>query len=154
MGQSFRDLIVWQRAIQLTIDIYKLTAQFPAAERFGLTSQMRRAAVSIPSNISEGYGRASKGEYVQFVGHARGSCSELETQIVIAKALGFGTPSNLDSAEGLCKEVGRLLGALMKSLRPNHPQSLSHQVPRSLNPPASSPSVPKSPSPSAPLERP
>jgi four helix bundle protein len=132
MGQSFRDLVVWQRAIQLTIDIYKLTAKFPDAERFGLTSQMRRAAVSIASNISEGYGRSTKGEYVQFVGHARGSCSELETQIVIAKALGFGTPSNLDSAEGLCKDVGRLLGALMKSLRPNHPQSLSPSAPPEL----------------------
>ena len=136
MGQSFRDLVVWQRAIQLTIDIYKLTANFPDAEMFGLTSQMRRAAVSIASNISEGYGRSTKGEYVQFVGHARGSCSELETQIVIAKALGFGTPSNLDSAEGLCKDVGRLLGALMKSLRPNHPKSLSPSVPQSLSPSA------------------
>jgi four helix bundle protein len=139
MGQSFKDLVVWQRAIQLTIDIYKLTAKFPDAEKFGLTSQMRRAAVSIASNISEGYGRATKGEYVQFVGHARGSCSELETQIVIAKALGFGASSNLDSAEHLCSDVSRLLGALMKSLRPNHPQSLG-QVPQSL-----SPSVPRSP---------
>jgi four helix bundle protein len=136
MGQSFRDLIVWQRAIQLTVDIYKLTSKFPDAERFGLTSQMRRAAVSIASNISEGYGRSTKGEYVQFVGHARGSCSELETQIVIAKALEFGIPSNLDSAEGLCNDVGRLLGALMKSLRPNHPQSLSPSVPQSLSPSA------------------
>lgn len=134
MGQSFRDLIVWQRAIQLTVDIYKLTSKFPDAEKFGLTSQMRRAAVSIASNISEGYGRASKGEYVQFVGHARGSCSELETQIVIAKALGFGIPSNLDSVEGLCNDIGRLLGALMKSLRPNHPQSLSPSAPKSLSP--------------------
>jgi four helix bundle protein len=123
MGQSSRDLVVWQRAIQLTVDIYKLTAKFPDAERFGLTSQMRRAAVSIASNISEGYGRATTGEYVQFVGHARGSCSELETQIVIAKALGFGIAENLDSAEILCSDVGRLLGALLKSLRPKHPHS-------------------------------
>jgi four helix bundle protein len=142
MGQSFRDLVVWQRAIQLTVDIYQLTAKFPDAERFGLTSQMRRAAVSIASNISEGYGRSTKGEYVQFVGHARGSCSELETQIVIAKALGFGSPSNLDSAESLCKDVGRLLGALMKSLRPNHPQSQTPSVPKSLSPSSSSPSTP------------
>ena len=134
MGQSFKDLIVWQRAIALTIDIYKLTAKFPEAEKFGLTSQMRRASVSIASNISEGYGRSTKGEYIQFVGHARGSCSELETQIVIAKALGIGAPTNLDSAEGLCNDVGRLLGALMKSLRPKHPQSLSPLVPQSLSP--------------------
>jgi four helix bundle protein len=131
MGQSFKDLVVWQRAIALTIDIYKLTAKFPEAEKFGLTSQMRRAAVSVASNISEGYGRSAKGEYIQFVGHARGSCSELETQIVIAKALGFGAPINLDSAENLCNDLGRLLGALMKSLRPppSVPQSLSPLVP-------------------------
>jgi four helix bundle protein len=119
MGKSFRDLVVWQRAIQLTINVYRLTARFPESEKYGLTSQMRRAAVSIASNISEGYGRATKGEYIQFVGHARGSCSELETQIVIAKALQIGTDSCLESAEGLCNDVGRLLGALMKSLRPN-----------------------------------
>ena len=129
MGQSFKDLVVWQRAIALTIDIYKLTAKFPEGEKFGLTSQMRRAAVSIASNISEGYGRATRGEYIQFVGHARGSCSEVETQIVIAKALGFGERTTLDSAENLCDDVGRLLGALMKSLRPKQPQSLSPLVP-------------------------
>jgi len=129
MGQSFKDLVVWQRSIALTIDVYRLTAKFPEAEKFGLTSQMRRAAVSIASNISEGYGRSTKGEYIQFVGHARGSCSELETQMVIAKALGFGGPTNLDSAENLCNDVGRLLGALMKSLRPKLPQSLSPLVP-------------------------
>ena len=140
MGQSFRDLVVWQRAIQLTVDVYRLTAKFPETEKFGLTSQMRRAAVSIASNLSEGYGRSTKGEYIQFVGHARGSCSELETQIVIAKALGFGTPSDLDAAESLCNDVGCLLGGLMKSLRPKHPQSLSPSVPQSPNS-----SVPQSP---------
>ena len=74
MGKSFKDLIVWQRAIELTVVVYKLTSEFPAAERFGLTSQMRRAAVSIASNIAEGYGKFSKGEYLLFLGHARGSC--------------------------------------------------------------------------------
>jgi four helix bundle protein len=117
MGHSFKDLVVWQRAIDLTADAYKLTARFPDAERFGLTNQMRRASVSIASNISEGYGRATQGEYVQFLGHARGSCSELETQLVIAKKLGFGASANLDSADSLCNEVGRMLGGLMKSIR-------------------------------------
>jgi four helix bundle protein len=78
---------------------------------------MRRASVSIASNIAEGYGRSTKGEYVQFLGHARGSSSELETQIVIAKNLGFGAIQNLQSAETLCNDVGRLLGALIKSIR-------------------------------------
>jgi four helix bundle protein len=112
---------VWQHAIGLTTETYRLTADFPGAERFGLTNQMRRAAVSIASNIAEGYGRATKGEYIQFLGHARGSCSELETQLVIARNLGFGTAPNLESSEALCHDVSRLLGALMSSLRAKQP---------------------------------
>jgi four helix bundle protein len=79
---------------------------------------MRRAAVSVASNIAEGYGRSTTGEYVQFLGHARGSNSELETQIVISKALGFGSEQMLQTSEELCSEVGRMLCALMKSLLP------------------------------------
>jgi four helix bundle protein len=101
--------------------VYKLTSSFPASERFGLTNQLRRASVSVASNIAQGYGRSTKGEYVQFHGHARGSDSEVETQIVIAKALGFGSTQVLQTAEDLCNEVGRMLGAMMKSLRPRHP---------------------------------
>src|SRR5580704_16066744 len=118
MGQSFKDLVVWQKSVDLTSAIYELTARFPEAERFGLTNQMRRASVSVPSNISEGYGRSTKGEYYQFLGHARGSCSELETQLVIARRLGFGESKELEITEHLCDDVGRLLGALMKSVRP------------------------------------
>ena len=117
MGQSSKDLIAWQRSIEFTTDIYKLTSKFPETERYGLTNQMRRASVSIASNIAEGYGRSTRGEYIQSLGHARGSCSELETQIVIAKNLGFGVTQNLQSAEALCNDVGRLLGALIKSIR-------------------------------------
>ena len=118
MGQSFKDLIAWQKAAELTVEMYKLTSHFPDSERFGLTSQMRRAAVSVASNIAEGYGRSTKGEYHLFLGHARGSCCELETQIFVARKLGFGTPSGLDATEHLCNDVGRLLGALMKSIHP------------------------------------
>jgi four helix bundle protein len=117
MGQSFKDLVVWQRSIELTVDVYRLTSKFPECERFGLTNQMRRASVSIASNIAERNGRSTKGEYVQFLGHARGSCSELETQIVIAKQLGFGTAPSIETTESHCNGVGRLLGALMKSIR-------------------------------------
>ena len=117
MGESFRNLAAWQRAIELTLTVYKLTAAFPDSERFGLTSQLRRAAVSVASNIAEGYGRSTRGEYVLFLGHARGSNSEVETQIVIAKALGFGSREDIQKAEKLCDEVGRMLGGLMKSLR-------------------------------------
>ena len=121
MGQSFRDLSVWQRAVQLTVEIYKLTGDFPSSERFGLTNQLRRASVSVASNIAEGYGRSTKGEYVQFLGHARGSVSEVETQLVIARALDFGAKQKLDSAESLCSEVGRMLRAMMKSLQSKGP---------------------------------
>ena len=118
MGESFRNLTVWQRSIELTLAVYRLTSKFPDSERFGLTNQLRRASVSVASNIAEGYGRATKGEYVQFLGHARGSNSEVETQIVISKALGFGTEDELKTTEALCNEVGRMLGALMKFQRP------------------------------------
>jgi four helix bundle protein len=132
MGQSFKDLVVWQRAIELTLALYKLTAGFPDSERFGLTNQMRRAALSVASNIAEGYGRSTKGEYVLFPGHARGSCWEIETQIIMSKALCLGTATDLASAEKLCGDVGRLLGALMNSVRPKH----------SLGPLVPGPSVP------------
>jgi four helix bundle protein len=124
MGESFRSLAVWQRSIELTVAVYKLTSSFPDSERFGLTNQLRRASVSVASNIAEGYGRATKGEYVQFLGHARGSNSE--TQIVISKALGFGTKQMLETTGALCSEIGRMLGALIKSQRtkPLVPKSL------------------------------
>jgi four helix bundle protein len=121
LGESFRNFAVWQRSIELTIAVYKLTSSFPDAERFGLTSQLRRAAVLVASNIAEGYGRSTKGEYIQFLGHARGSNSEVETQIVIAKALGLGSEPVLQTTEELCSEVGRMLNALMKSQRPKSP---------------------------------
>jgi four helix bundle protein len=117
MGESFRNLAVWQRSIELTLAVYKLTSAFPDSERFGLTNQLRRAAVSVASNIAEGYGRATKGEFIQFLGHARGSNSEVETQIVISKALGFGSEQMLQTSEDLCNEVGKMLNPLMKSLQ-------------------------------------
>ncbi len=116
MGESFRDLFVWQRAIQKTVAIYKLTQDFPRQEIYGLTSQIRRAGVSVASNIAEGYGRASTGEYKQFLGMARGSNSEVQTQLVIARELGLGEVKNLDRAEGYSQEVGRMLVAILNKL--------------------------------------
>src|ERR1700721_2745354 len=98
MGQSYKDLVVWQRSIQMSVAIYKLTATFPKEEVYGLSSQMRRAGVSVASNIAEGYARLSKGEYKQFLGMARGSNSEVQTQLVIARELGYGSPQSLDKA--------------------------------------------------------
>lgn len=105
MGDSFKDLQVWQRAIQLTVTIYKLTGDFPVTERFGLTNQLRRSAVSIASNIAEGYGRSSRGEYLQFLGIARGSICELQTQLVISAELKFGDEANHTKSNSLSEEV-------------------------------------------------
>ena len=117
MGQSFKDLVVWQRAIQLSTEIYRLTASFPASEQFGLVNQMRRASVSIASNIAEGYGRSTRGEYCQFLGYARGSNCELQTQLVIANSLGFGNEIMHQIAEKSSADVSRLLIALMNKLK-------------------------------------
>ena len=114
---SYRDLIVWQRAIQLSVAIYKLTEDYPREEVYGLTSQLRRAGVSVASNIAEGYGRASTGEYKQFLGMARGSNLEVQTQLVISRELGFGRPDNLEIADGLSQEVAKMLVVMMGKLR-------------------------------------
>jgi four helix bundle protein len=117
MGESFKDLLVWQRAIQMTLEVYKLTADFPASERFGLTNQLRKASVSVASNIAEGYGRSTTGEYVLFLGHARGSIFEVQTQLVISQGLGFGTEKLRQSAESLSGEVSRMIVAMMGKLQ-------------------------------------
>jgi len=116
MGESFRDLLVWQRSIQMSVAIYKLTAIFPKEETYGLSSQLRRAGVSVASNIAEGYARSSTGEYKQFLGIARGSNSEVQTQLVIARELGIGSPQLLDKAEGLSNEVGKMMAAILRNL--------------------------------------
>jgi four helix bundle protein len=116
MGQAFRDLQVWQRAIQLTVVIYRLTQGFPREEIYGLSSQIRRSAVSVPSNIAEGQGRLSVGEFKHFLGVARGSNHELQTQLEIARALRFGEPALIDEAESLSQEVGKMIYALLESL--------------------------------------
>ena len=89
MVQSYRDLVAWNKAMELVTEIYRVTNNFPKEELFGLMSQLRRAAVSIPSNIAEGKGRLSKGEFRQFLGNARGSLAEVETQILIAQNLSY-----------------------------------------------------------------
>jgi four helix bundle protein len=116
-NRGFKDLLAWQRAMQMVLAVYKLTAQFPVAERFGLSGQMRRAAISVPSNIAEGYGRVTTGEFKQFLGHARGSSAEVETQLMITKKLHFGSDETIEDAERLCIEVSRLLTGLMRSLK-------------------------------------
>jgi four helix bundle protein len=117
MGESFKELVVWQRSVQLALAVYKLTSSFPPSERFGLTNQLRRASISVASNIAEGYGRSTKGEYILFLGHARGSNFEVQTQLVIAAGLGFGIEESRKHATGLSEEVSRMLVAMMSKLR-------------------------------------
>ena len=89
MLKNFKELKVWEKSYQLSLSIYKITTEFPNDEKFGLTSQVRRAAVSIPSNIAEGYGRRTRADYIKFLHIAYGSCCELETQILLSGDLGF-----------------------------------------------------------------
>jgi four helix bundle protein len=117
MLQSYRDLIVWQKAIELALVAYRLTEQFPKREIYCLASQIRRAGVSIPSNIAEGYGRGSRKEYLQFLSIAQGSLKELETQIILAERLTFATPSQAKQILADCEIIGKMLGALIRSLR-------------------------------------
>ncbi|HTW47792.1 MAG TPA: four helix bundle protein [Acidobacteriaceae bacterium] len=116
MAGSYRDLVVWQRSIELSVAVYRLTKAFPADERYGLTAQLRRAAVSVVSNIAEGYGRGTKGEYRQFVGVARGSALEIQTQLVIAQELGMAADRDLEATAALADEVGKMLWALFRRL--------------------------------------
>jgi len=117
MTTSFKDLIVWQKAIQLCLLVYELTSTFPTSERFGLTNQLRRASVSIASNIAEGCRRSTKGENLQFLGHARDSNCEVQTQVVIARGLGFGSEAKMRAVEGLCEEIGKMVVVMMRKLR-------------------------------------
>jgi len=117
---SFRDLIVWQRSLQLCVAVYDLSRGFPREELYGLTSQIRRAAVSINSNIAEGHGRASAKQLLQFLSMARGSCFEVQAQLLIAEQLGYCIPDSLTRCQGLCEEIGRMLFATMKTLRAKH----------------------------------
>jgi four helix bundle protein len=112
-ARSFRELVVWQRSIEMATGIYKLTRNFPKEEIYGLTSQIRRSAVSVPSNFAEGQGRLSTGEFRQFLGIARGSNFGLQTQLEIARALKFGDPELTNEAEGLSHEVGKMIHAIL-----------------------------------------
>ena len=107
MVQSYRDLVAWNKAMELVTEIYRVTKKFPKEELFGLMSQLRRAAVSIPSNIAEGKGRLSKGEFRQFLGNARGSLAEVETQILIAQNLSYLDEPETNRLLAMVEEVGR-----------------------------------------------
>jgi four helix bundle protein len=125
--KSYKDLIVWQKSISLVKEIFLLTQLFPESELYGLVSQMRRSSISIPSNIAEGYGRRSPKEFAQFYSIAYGSALELETQIIIAKEVGFLNNNDSIKADALLLEVLKMLNSMkvsMKKLHTNHLESI------------------------------
>lgn len=114
--RKYQDVVAWQKAIDLVTAIYRATQSFPSSETYGLTSQLRRAAVSIPSNIAEGQGRASTGEFRHFLGQARGSLLEVETQIVIAKNLDYLPEAASEGLLEKCAEVSKILYGLIAAI--------------------------------------
>jgi len=114
---GFMDLVAWQKGMDLVEEIYRVSAGFPADERFGLTAQVRRAAVSIPSNVAEGYGRSTKTDYIRFIDIAKGSANEVETQLRIAQRLRFVHARNSERALAMAIELQRILRGLGDGLR-------------------------------------
>ena len=114
--QSYRDLIAWQKAMDFAAEVYRVTRSFPKEELYGVTSQLRRAAVSIPSNIAEGQGRQTTGEFRQFLGHARGSLLETETQLLLSERLKYVERANSETLLQQSAELGRILNGLISSL--------------------------------------
>lgn len=115
--KSYKDLIVWRKSFELSLLIYKITKDFPKEEIYGLVSQMRRCAVSIPSNIAEGYGRNRKLEYIQFLQIAFASGAELETQLLIAKELGFISDKDFSKTDAILGEIMRMLNSLISKIK-------------------------------------
>lgn len=114
--KSYRDLIVWQKSMDVVTLTYKLVKQFPDDEKFGLTSQIKRSSVSVPSNIAEGYGRHYTKDYIRFLNIARGSLYEMQTQLLVALNLNFIAEAALDKINALSKEVEKMLNSLIKKL--------------------------------------
>ncbi len=114
--QSYRDLFVWKKSMSLVLNVYKSTHDFPKTETYGLATQLRRAAVSIPSNIAEGQARLTTVEFKQSLGHARGSLMEVETCILLAQELGYLASDQSESLLAHTAEVGKILNGLLNSL--------------------------------------
>jgi four helix bundle protein len=114
---SYQELRVWQVSMQMAQAAYILTAKFPSAETFGMTTQIRRAAISIPANIAEGYGRETRGAFVQFLRIAQGSLKELETLLMVATQVSATSPESVAGMLGTCDELGRMIRSLIRSLQ-------------------------------------
>ena len=120
MVRSYTDLIVWQRAMELVVEIYDIVRKLPKEEIYALSDQMRRSAISIPSNIAEGQARNTTREFVSFLSIAKGSDAELHTQLLICDKLGYLTQEDIDTALKLTEEVGKMLVSLIQTLKANH----------------------------------
>lgn len=118
---SYRDLKVWQLAMDFVVEVYQATRRFPATEHYGLTSQVRRAAVSVPANIAEGHGRHHLNEYLHHLSFANGSLKEAETHLLIAERLGYLNAPDTQHLLLITSELGRMLGALSRSLKAKAP---------------------------------
>ena len=118
-AKSYKDLLVWQKGIALVKKVYQLTQTFPDAEKFGLTSQMRCAAVSIPSNIAEGQARHTRREFIQFLSHSEGSVAELETQVILSVELGYCALADTQEISSLTTELSKMLDSLRRKLEVN-----------------------------------
>jgi four helix bundle protein len=127
-AQSYRDLLVWQKGVALAKMIYKLTSEFPSEEKFGLISQMRRAAVSVPSNIAEGQARHTTGEFVLFISHAEGSLAELDTQLVLAVELGFLKTGQAAPCASSIEELRRMLNGLRRVVSGQKPVAQNRRL--------------------------
>ena len=114
--RSYKDLLVWQKGIALAKLVYQLTKNFPSEEKFGLVAQIRRAAISVPSNIAEGQARHTTGEFIQFISHAEDSVAELDTQLILSLELKFCSSSAAEPGFGLISEIRRMLNALRRKL--------------------------------------
>jgi four helix bundle protein len=114
--QNYKDLIVWQKGIELAKIIYRLSARFPGEEKFGLVAQMRRAVISVPSNIAEGQARHTTGEFIQFISHAEGSVAELNTQLILATELHFCSNGDAKPASELMEHLRRMLNGFRRKL--------------------------------------
>jgi four helix bundle protein len=114
--QNHRDLRVWQLSMNLVEECYRLSAKFPKEEIYGLTTQLRRAAISVPANIAEGFGRESRATYQNFLRISQGSLKELETHLILSVRLGMAQPDQVDEALNSCDNIGRMLRGLIRSL--------------------------------------
>ncbi len=114
--RSYRDLMVWQKSMDLAVRTYELTRRFPSEEKYGLVSQMRRAAASVPANIAEGQARRSAKEYLQMLGIARGSLAEIETFLALSERLGMTRSETSESLLEDCAEINRMMNGLMRAL--------------------------------------